>query len=83
MNWEKGCIWFNNVFYIFVRNNTMVKANIISGDQNTIREVSDLVGASCPDINIDAFASDLKSGVHSINTHLPDLLIYKYKFGLN
>ena len=53
----------------------MVKTIIISGDQITIRAISDLIGASCPEISIDAMTTDLKNGVHIINTNQPDLLI--------
>ena len=53
----------------------MIKALIISGDQQAIGQVHDLVKACCPDIRIDKTAADLKSGVLAINSFQPDLLI--------
>ncbi|MEZ5083978.1 MAG: LytTR family DNA-binding domain-containing protein [Bacteroidales bacterium] len=53
----------------------MIKAIIISGDRSSIEQVSTLISASCPDIGIDATASELNKSVSIINSYQPDLLI--------
>ncbi len=53
----------------------MVKALIISGDQETAREVERLIELCCPDISVGALVGDIKNGVLEINTNQPDLLI--------
>ncbi|MEZ5197945.1 MAG: LytTR family DNA-binding domain-containing protein [Bacteroidales bacterium] len=53
----------------------MIKAIIISGDRSSIEQVSTLIAASCPDIDIDATASELNKSVSILNSSPPDLLI--------
>lgn len=53
----------------------MIKAIIISGDEQTVEEVSNLIKLSNPDIIIEATSQDIKNGVLTINKHQPDFVI--------
>ena len=52
----------------------MIKAIIISGDDNIIEQVKKLVQSFCPSVRIEAGSGEIKMGISLINQHHPDLV---------
>ena len=52
----------------------MIKAVIISGDDNIVEKVKSLIQSVSPAIQLEAGFGDLKTGISQINRHQPDLV---------
>ncbi|MEA3446597.1 MAG: response regulator, partial [Bacteroidota bacterium] len=64
---------------IFVQNDFMIKAILVSDKPQIVSRVNDIVATCCPNMKMVVHEDGVKAGVGAINEHQPDLIILDTK----